>query len=87
MLNGATDFEQIAGVIHRPEGLHRMMNLCLVTIYRPCLSWSYSSKFQMSGRQVTVWFIYPFYSFPLELHVFQQAIYPLCINKIKFENL
>lgn len=37
MLNGATDFEQIAGVIHRPEGLHRMMNLCLVTIYRPCL--------------------------------------------------
>jgi hypothetical protein len=31
MLNGATDFEQIAGVIHRPEGLHRMMNLCLVT--------------------------------------------------------
>lgn len=31
MLNGATDFEQISGVIHRPEGLHRMMNLCLVT--------------------------------------------------------
>ncbi|XP_056006637.1 uncharacterized protein LOC125680237 [Ostrea edulis] len=34
MLNGATDFEQIAGVIHRPEGLHRMMNLCLVILYQ-----------------------------------------------------
>lgn len=31
MLNGASDFEQISGVIHRPEGLYRMMNLCLVT--------------------------------------------------------
>lgn len=27
MLNGTTDFDQLAGVIHRPEGLHRMMNL------------------------------------------------------------
>lgn len=31
MMNGATDFEKISGVTHRPEGLHRMMNLCLVT--------------------------------------------------------
>lgn len=30
MLNGSTDFDQLAGVIHRPEGLHRMMNLLLV---------------------------------------------------------
>ena len=30
MLNSPTDFEQLAGVIHRPEGLHRMMNLLLV---------------------------------------------------------
>ena len=32
MLNGVSDYDQIAGVIHRPEGLHRMMNLCLVTV-------------------------------------------------------
>lgn len=30
MLNGNTDFERLTGVIHRPEGLHRMMNLLLV---------------------------------------------------------
>ncbi|XP_055957707.1 uncharacterized protein LOC126824335, partial [Patella vulgata] len=31
MLNHSTDSERLAGVIHRPEGLHRMkMNLCLV---------------------------------------------------------
>lgn len=30
MLNGMSEFDQLAGVIHRPEGLHRMMNLCLV---------------------------------------------------------
>lgn len=30
MLNGSTDFDQLAGVIHRPKGLHRMMNLLLV---------------------------------------------------------
>lgn len=30
MLNGQTDFERLAGVVHRPEGLHRMMNLLLV---------------------------------------------------------
>jgi hypothetical protein len=29
-LNGRSEFDQLAGVIHRPEGLHRMMNLCLV---------------------------------------------------------
>lgn len=29
MLNGSTDFDQLAGVIHRPEGLHIMMNLLL----------------------------------------------------------
>lgn len=27
MLNSANDFEQLKGVIHRPEGFHRMMNL------------------------------------------------------------
>lgn len=33
MLNGQTDFERLRdllGVVHRPEGLHRMMNLLLV---------------------------------------------------------
>lgn len=30
MLNGTTDYERLTGVIHRPEGLHRMMNLLLV---------------------------------------------------------
>lgn len=30
MLNGNSDYERLAGVIHRPEGLHRMMNLLLV---------------------------------------------------------
>ncbi|VDI74704.1 Hypothetical predicted protein [Mytilus galloprovincialis] len=29
MLNGTTDYERLTGVIHRPEGLHRMMNLLL----------------------------------------------------------
>ncbi|XP_041357523.1 LOW QUALITY PROTEIN: uncharacterized protein LOC121374491 [Gigantopelta aegis] len=29
MLNGKTDFERLTGVVHRPEGLHRMMNLLL----------------------------------------------------------
>ncbi|XP_069105154.1 uncharacterized protein [Argopecten irradians] len=37
MLNGATESEQLAGVIHRPEGLHRMMNLCLVTSRKSCI--------------------------------------------------
>jgi hypothetical protein len=27
MLNGFTSFEKLGGIIHRPEGLHRMMNL------------------------------------------------------------
>lgn len=31
MLNGITDYDRLAGVIHRPEGLHRMMNLLLVS--------------------------------------------------------
>lgn len=30
MLNDEGDFERLAGVAHRPEGLHRMMNLLLV---------------------------------------------------------
>ena len=30
MMNGATDYDRLTGVIHRPEGLHRMMNLLLV---------------------------------------------------------
>ena len=30
MLNGETESERLTGVIHRPEGLHRMMNLLLV---------------------------------------------------------
>ncbi|CAC5417633.1 unnamed protein product [Mytilus coruscus] len=30
MLNGTTDYERLTGVIHRQEGLHRMMNLLLV---------------------------------------------------------
>lgn len=30
MLNGNSDYERLTGVIHRPEGLHRMMNLLLV---------------------------------------------------------
>ncbi|XP_050404767.1 uncharacterized protein LOC126820675 [Patella vulgata] len=30
MLAHSTDSDRLAGVIHRPEGLHRMMNLCLV---------------------------------------------------------
>jgi hypothetical protein len=29
-LNHATDYDKLTGVIHRPEGLHRMMNLLLV---------------------------------------------------------
>jgi hypothetical protein len=31
MLNGETDYDRLAGVVHRPEGLHRMMNLLLVS--------------------------------------------------------
>lgn len=31
MLNGMSDFDQIAWVTHRPKGLHRLMNLYLVT--------------------------------------------------------
>mgnify|MGYP003686221113 CR=1 FL=1 len=31
MLNGITDYDRLAGVIHRQEGLHRMMNLLLVS--------------------------------------------------------
>ncbi|XP_021373030.1 uncharacterized protein LOC110463019 isoform X2 [Mizuhopecten yessoensis] len=30
MLNSQSDFEKLAGVVHRPEGLHRMMNLLLL---------------------------------------------------------
>lgn len=30
MLNGSTDFDQLAGVIHRPEGLHRNDELVIV---------------------------------------------------------
>jgi hypothetical protein len=30
MLNHATDYDKLTGVIHRPEGFHRMMNLLLV---------------------------------------------------------
>lgn len=31
MLNGDTDYDRLGGLIHRPEGLHRMMNLLLVS--------------------------------------------------------
>lgn len=31
MMNGQTDFFRLAGVVHRPEGLHRMMNSLLVS--------------------------------------------------------
>lgn len=37
MLNGRSEFDQLAGVIHRPEGLHRMINLCLVIAKKICL--------------------------------------------------
>lgn len=37
MMNGRSEFDQLAGVIHRPEGLHRMMNLCLVIAKKFCL--------------------------------------------------
>lgn len=37
MINGRSEFDQLAGVIHRPEGLHRMMNLCLVIAKKFCL--------------------------------------------------
>lgn len=37
MMNGRSEFDQLAGVIHRPEGLHRMMNLCLVIAKKLCL--------------------------------------------------
>lgn len=36
MLNSATDFEQMKGVIHRPEGFHRIMNL--LGVYCICCS-------------------------------------------------
>ena len=31
MINGNTSYERLGGLVHRPEGLHRLMNLCLVT--------------------------------------------------------
>jgi hypothetical protein len=31
VINGKTSFSRTAGIIHRPEGLHRQMNLVLVT--------------------------------------------------------
>lgn len=37
LMNGRSEFDQRAGVIHRPEGLHRMMNLCLVIAKKLCL--------------------------------------------------
>jgi hypothetical protein len=30
MMNGETAFEKLGGIVHRPEGLHRLMNLTLV---------------------------------------------------------
>lgn len=33
MMNGQSDFFRLAGVIHRPEGLHRMMNVLLVSMH------------------------------------------------------
>jgi hypothetical protein len=32
MLNGETEYEKLGGVVHRPEGIHRSMNLTLVTL-------------------------------------------------------
>ena len=31
MLNGEADYQRLTGIVHRPEGLHRMMNLLLVS--------------------------------------------------------
>lgn len=33
MMNGQSDFFRLAGVVHRPEGLHRMMNFLLVSMH------------------------------------------------------
>lgn len=33
MMNGQSDFVCLAGVVHRPEGLHRMMNFLLVSMH------------------------------------------------------
>jgi hypothetical protein len=46
MLNGNTDFDRLGGIVHRPEGLHRMMNLLLVShisMVFNCNSYCYSS--------------------------------------------
>lgn len=34
MINAESDFFRLGGIIHRPEGLHRMMNFVLVSIVR-----------------------------------------------------
>lgn len=39
--NNKSEFENLLGVIHRPEGLHRQMNFLLVTLF--LLEFSYSS--------------------------------------------
>lgn len=41
MFNNKSDFENLFGVICRPEGLHRQMNCLLVTLF--LLEFSYSS--------------------------------------------
>lgn len=41
MFNNKSEFENLLGVIHRPDGLHRQMNFLLVTLF--LLEFSYSS--------------------------------------------
>lgn len=38
IINGHTSFSRTAGVIHRPEGFHRQMNLVLVDLLLMCIS-------------------------------------------------
>lgn len=33
MMNGQSDFFRLAGIVHRPEGLHRLMNFLLVSMH------------------------------------------------------
>lgn len=41
MFNNKSEFENLLGVIYRPEGLHTQMNFLLVTLF--LLEFSYSS--------------------------------------------
>lgn len=36
MLNGQSDHFRLSGVVHRPEGLHRIMNFLLVLLMLSC---------------------------------------------------